>query len=249
MPGKDSHSRQFILAFPSRPEYTFSNFVVSEGSEFAVNVVKEFCSSPDISFNTLYLFGEKGLGKTHLLISIGNHIARYFPDKIPLYIHSSEFVSNIEVGGAASDETVEKLLQVDYFLFDDVEEVSGEKKSQEKLYHIYNSLMAAGKKIAFTGQHNPAHLAATEDYLKSRFQWGMTAEIKPIDDVTTAKIIIKLGMDVGLTIPNKIIHFLLTRIPRDFLSIKNIVSRINEESFVQKKKVSLSIVKEILELS
>ena len=87
-----------------------------------------------------------------------------------------------------------------------------------------------------------------ESYLTSRFQWGMVAEIKPIDDTTTAKIILKLAKDINLTLPEPIIHFLLSRIPRDFISIQNAVSTINRESYVQKKKVTLPLVKTALDL-
>ena len=87
-----------------------------------------------------------------------------------------------------------------------------------------------------------------ESYLTSRFQWGMVAEIKPIDDATTAKIIVKLAMDISLMMPEPIIHFLLSRIPRDFISIQNAVKTINQESYIKKKKVTLPLVKTALEL-
>ena len=87
-----------------------------------------------------------------------------------------------------------------------------------------------------------------ESYLTSRFQWGMVAEIKPIDDATTAKIIVKLAMDISLIMPEPIIHFLLSRIPRDFISIQNAVKNINQESYIKKKKVTLPLVKTALDL-
>ena len=87
-----------------------------------------------------------------------------------------------------------------------------------------------------------------ESYLTSRFQWGMVTEIKDIDDITTAKIIIKLAKDINLTLPEPIIHFLLSRISRDFISIQNAVKSINQESYINKKKVTLHLVKAALNL-
>ena len=87
-----------------------------------------------------------------------------------------------------------------------------------------------------------------ESYLTSRFQWGMVAEIKPIDDATTAKIILKLAKDINLTMPEPIVQFLMSRIPRDFISIQYTVTTINQESFLKKKKVTLPLVKTALDL-
>ena len=144
---------------------------------------------------------------------------------------------------------VKQLLNVDFFLMDNVESLTNSPTAQEKLYHIYNQMMEKGGKLAFTAGLPPDRNSAMESYLTSRFQWGMVAEIKPIDDSTTAKIILKLAKDINLTIPESIIHFLLSRIARDFISIQNAVSSINQESYIQKKKVTLPLVKAALDLS
>ncbi len=242
-------SRQLILDFPSRLEFSFSNFVRSEGSQFAWQAAREISSSPDLSYNSLYLYGEKNLGKTHLLMAIGNEISENFPDKTIIFTNGQEFARKF--AGDNDQETTKilgRILTADYFLFDDVDMISGKTSAQEKLYHVYNTLLEKNKKSIFTGLNRPEQLDAMEPYLKSRLQWGMTAEIKPIDDETTARLIAKLGKDVGLNIPTKIIHFLLTHIPRDFASIKSAVDNINQESFAQKRKVTLPLAKAALNL-
>ena len=105
-----------------------------------------------------------------------------------------------------------------------------------------------GGKVAFTSRSSPEKIENAESYLTSRFQSGMLTEIKPIDDDTTAKIIKKLALDINLILPENIIHFLLSRIPRDFSSIKDSVSALNRESYLQKKKVTLSLVKKTLKI-
>ena len=141
-----------------------------------------------------------------------------------------------------------ELLDVDFFLMDNVEGIAHSSAAQEKLYHIYNQITEKGGKLAFTASLPPDKNSAMESYLTSRFQWGMVAEIKPIDDATTSKIIVKLAKDINLTMPEPIIHFLLSRIPRDFISIQNAVTTINQESYIKKKKVTLPLVKTALDL-
>ncbi|GJL80042.1 MAG: hypothetical protein NPINA01_30310 [Nitrospinaceae bacterium] len=241
-------SRQLLLDFPSRPEFKFSNFVVSEGSRFAYQAARQISSNTPLTHNTLYLYGDRNLGKTHLLMAIGNHISETRPDNKVVYLNTREFVRKIgDENSLDMAETLHPLLDTDYFLLDDAHHLSGKSNAQEKLYHIYNTLQENNKKAVFTGLHSPEQLAATEPYLKSRFLWGMTAEIKPIDDTTTAKIITKLGNDVGLNIPEKTIAYLLTHIPRDFTSIKGSVEKINQESLIQKKKATIPLTKKALQ--
>lgn len=242
-------SGQLILDFPSRPEFKFSNFVKSEGSDFALQAARQIASSPDLPYNTLYLYGDRNLGKTHLLMAIGNFVSENFPDKKIIFINGREFVQKFaEENSREITKNLSRLLESDYFLLDDVDLVSGNPLAQEKLYHVYNTLHEKNKISVFTGRCRPEQLSSMEPYLKSRFQWGMTAEIKPIEDETTAKIIAKLGKDVGLSIPPKIINYLLTHIPRDFSSIKSAVDKINRESFTQKRKVTLPLAKAALNL-
>ncbi|MZH42217.1 MAG: hypothetical protein F3740_10510 [Nitrospinae bacterium] len=131
---------------------------------------------------------------------------------------------------------------------DNVEAIAHSKPAQEKLYHLYNQIREKGGKLAFTSGLPPENNNAMESYLTSRFQWGMVAEIKPIDDDTTARIISKLAKDINLTLPESIIQYLMSRIPRDFISIQNAVTTINQESYIKKKKVTLPMVKTALDL-
>jgi len=249
MSEKGPLSRQLILDFPQRPDFKFSNFVKSEGSEFAWQTALQISSSRDLPYHSLYLYGDRNLGKTHLLMAIGNAVSENFPDKKIIFINGREFVRKFsEENAHETTEVLSPLLATDYFLMDDVDLISGNSSAQEKLYHVYNTLLEKNKTSIFTGRNRPQQLIAMEPYLKSRFQWGMTAEIKPIDDGTTAKIIAKLAKDIGLIIPQKIIDYLLTHIPRDYTSIKTAVDKINQESFARKNKVTLPLAKAALNL-
>jgi len=214
----------------------------------AFETAMEFCSPNPVPYQALYLFGQKNLGKTHLLLSMGNQVAEMGLRAV--YIQGQDFVDKmVDDLSPKNLKTMEQLLNVDFFLMDNVESLAHSSKAQEKLYHIYNQMMEKGGKLAFTASLPPDSNSAMESYLTSRFQWGMVAEIKPIDDSTTSRIILKLAKDINLVLPESIIQYLLSRIPRDFISIQNAVSVINKESYIQKKKVTLPLVKMALDLS
>ena len=238
---------QLLLNFPTHPEFDFSNFVISDGSRFAFNAAINFCSQSETPYQSLFLFGQKNLGKTHLLLSIGNLATKKCTRA--LYIKGADFCDKIGDGESSnSQQTLKKLMDVDYFLLDDVEALTSSVAAQEKLYHIYNTVIENGGKVAFASNFSPDKIKNAENYLTSRFQWGMLAEIKPIDDNTTAKIIHKLAKDIDLNLPENIIDFLLSRIPRDFISLQNAVTVLNRESYVQKRKVTLALVKKALKI-
>ena len=241
----DQPSKQLLLNFPKHPEFNFSNFVISQGSRFAFDSAKNFCTPSQVSYHSLFIFGQENIGKTHLLISIGNLVSERGGRAI--YVKGSDFSEKINEATSTKDQHTE-LMDVDYFLLDDVEEMASSLAAQEKLYHIYNTIIERGGKVAFTSCFSPEKFENTESYLTSRFKWGMLAEIKPIDDGTTSKIIQKLAKDINLTLPENIINFLMLRIPRDFISIKEAVSTINQESYIQKKKVTLPLVKTALKI-
>jgi len=249
MPESKSSHRQSIINFPARPEFSFSNFVVYEGSEIAFASAKEICSSEKISYNTLYISGESGLGKTHLLVSIGNSVAENLPGKKALYLRCDDFVRNIALEESSfANKTLGQLADVNYLLMDNIDQISGQGLAQEKLYHIYNTIAERGGKIVFSGRKSPDQLFNTESYLKSRFNWGMTATIRRMDDAASARVIKKLCRDIDLDVSDKIITFLLNRIPRDYPSLKKALTKINQKSFARKSKVTLPLVKETLDL-
>jgi len=241
----DQSPKQLLLNFPARPEFNFSNFVISQGSRFAFDSARNFCAPDQALYHSLFIFGQENLGKTHLLISIGNLVAERGARAI--YIKGSDFSEKIDEGTSTQNQHIQ-LMDVDYFLLDDVEEMASSLAAQEKLYHIYNTVIERGGKVAFTSCFSPDKIENAESYLTSRFQWGILAEIKPIDDDTTSKIIQKLAKDISLTLPENIVNFLMQRIPRDFISMKEAVSTINQESYIQKKKVTLPLVKTALKI-
>jgi chromosomal replication initiator protein len=243
----DSPSRQFIIHFPARPEYRFSNFIVSEGSRFALSCARELCSGDPVPYPSLYLSGARGLGKTHLLMSIGNHLAETGSATKVLYVHCRDLIESLNRGDSGLPGNLGTPdSEVNFLLLDDIDRITAHPAAQEALYRAYNQTLEQGGKMVFAGRTPANQLEQTESFLTSRFKWGMTAELLPMDDEATAQLIQKLAEDSSLDIPDKIITYLLSRISRDFQSVKNAVTRINEESLRLKHKVTLPLVKNAL---
>lgn len=245
----DSPSRQYIIQFPARPEYRFSNFIGSQGSRFALSCARELCSGNPVTYQSLYLSGASGLGKTHLLMSIGNHLAETGSPAKALYVHCRDLIESLNQGDSGLPGNLGTPgSEIDFLLLDDIDRITAHPAAQEALYRVYNQTLEQGGKMVFAGRTPADQLEKTESFLTSRFKWGMTAELLPMDDEATAQLIQKLAEDLGLDIPDKIITYLLSRIPRDFQSVRSAVIRINEESLRQKHKVTLPLVKTALDL-
>lgn len=242
-------SRQYIIQFPASPEYRFSNFIVSKGSRFAWSCARDISSGDPVDYQSLYLSGASGLGKTHLLIAIGNHIVETGSQEKILYVHCRDLVESLSQGESGLPGNLgTPSSEINFLLLDDIDHIAGQPAAQEALYRIYNQTLEQGGKMVFAGRTPADKLEKTESFLTSRFKWGMTAELLPMDDEATTQLICKLAEDLGLDIPDKIITWLLNRIPRDFQSVKNAVTRTNEESLRQKHKVTLPLVKTALGL-
>ena len=214
-----------------------------------MSCARELCSGGPVPYPSLYLSGATGLGKTHLLMSIGNHLAETDSQANVLYVHCRDLIEALNKDGSALPGNLGTAgSKIDFLLLDDIDRITGNLPAQEALYRIYNQTLEHGGKMVFAGRTPADQLEKTESFLTSRFKWGMTAELLPMDDEATAKLIQKLAEDLGLDIPDKITSYLLNRIPRDFQSIKTAVTRINEESLRQKHKVTLPLVKTALGL-
>ncbi len=240
---------QLIIEFPGSPEYSFDNFVLSRGSEFAFNAIRSMASSEPVPYHSLFIAGQTGLGKTHLLMALGNHITKHQPEKYILFVSGPELVERVNRDGDTSiANLMDSIKAVDFFLMDEVDVLVNCSKAQEAVYSIYNSLKDDDKRIIFAGRATPQALKGAEDFLTSRFKWGMTAEIQSIDDASMMKIMKKLGKDLGLSLPDAVLNFLIVRIDRDFPSIRKAVDTINRESFQQKRKVTIPLVKSCLNM-
>lgn len=239
---------QLILNFPAQREFTFENFSVSLGSLTAYASAQKIAGTEPAGFSSLFIHGAKNLGKTHLLIAIGNELALRSPTKNTCYMDIGTLLSSAgDSEVQIPNSKIALLASADIVLFDALDGIEKHLSLQKNLYHVYNSLAEKGGMTVFSARHHPRDLGV-EDYLESRFLWGLTADIQPFDPESMEQVVIKLGRDAGLVIPSAGAHYLANRIDRDFSSIKKAVEIINEFSFRKKRKVTLPLIKEALEL-
>ncbi|QPJ62697.1 MAG: ATP-binding protein [Candidatus Nitronauta litoralis] len=244
-PGKPESS-QFLFRFPAQAVYSFESFIETPPSSFALSAARDLIDNPEAPFQSLFIFGRRGAGKTHLLMAMGNEASNNGQDT--LYISCKEWVEKLN--SAAPEQGLEWASEVSrhqLLLMDDVDTLAGAPQAQEILYQVYNTIRENGDRLVLTSQVAPGQFQETESYLTSRFQWGLTAEIGPLDEKSQASVLAKLGRDRGLELTERVLHFLVQRLPRDYPSLKNAIEKINIESLRQKKKVSLPLIKSVLD--
>ena len=166
------------------PDYTFERFVVGSTNKFAFTAAERVAEEPGTAYNPLFIYGQSGLGKTHLLHSIANRVKQNHPSYRIMYIKSEDFVNEL-IGnlrkGADMQAFRDKYRTVDLFLMDDVQFIAGKDSSEEELFHTFNTLYEQHKQIVFTSDRPPQEMLRLEQRLKTRFEQGLSADVQPPD--------------------------------------------------------------------
>lgn len=183
-----------------RPQYTFDAFVVGEGNRLAHAAAFAVASSPAEAYNPVYIYGPSGMGKTHLLQAIGNHIVATRPELCVLYVSAENFTNELilAIQRKATYEFKRKYRSVDVLLIDDIQFFGRTKESQEEFFHTFNDLYQANKQIVISSDCAPDELDNLQDRLKTRFQWNLIADIQPPDFETRVEILKKRAEMQGL---------------------------------------------------
>ncbi|MCC8122808.1 MAG: chromosomal replication initiator protein DnaA [Oscillospiraceae bacterium] len=184
-------------------EYTFERFVVGSSNKFAHAAALSVAENPAKSYNPLFLYGESGLGKTHLLYAIAHTIHKKFPDFRIVYIKGDAFTNELihAIREGRNQEFREKFRSADIFLMDDVQFIAGRESSQEEMFHTFNTLYEAKRQIVFTADRPPKEMLRLDDRLKTRFEWGLPVDIQPPDYETRVAIIKTKAIRRGLNLP------------------------------------------------
>ena len=210
-------------------QYTFDNFVVGSTNKFAYNAALAVAEDRGMNYNPLFIYGQSGLGKTHLLCAIANRVRVLHPDYKILYIKSEDFVNELIVNlrrGADMQEFRNKYRSVDLFLMDDVQFLAGKDSSEEELFHTFNSLHENNKKIVFTSDRPPQEMLRMEERLKTRFEWGLPVDIQPPDYETRMAIIKTKAVNRGIDIPNPVLNYVAENITANVRQIEGVVNKI-----------------------
>ena len=234
------------------PKYTFDNFIVGNSNKFAHSVAIAVVKEPGKFYNPFFLYGNDGLGKTHLIQAIGNEILKKFPEQKVLYISSNEFIFDI-IQAIKNNDTIEKLYtskyaSFDVLLLDDIQFIAGKEKVQEELFYIINKMYENEKKIILTSDRQPKYISKLEDRLLNRFECGLFANISMPDFETKVKIMKNyarsLNFDIDVTILLKIATF-------DNLNIRELEGILNQLlaiSTFNNGKITMDIVDKCVDL-
>jgi len=233
------------------PKYTFDHFVVGASNQFANAACLAVANSPAKNYNPLFLYGGVGLGKTHLLHAIGNHIVqhRILPQvKKICYITSEEFTNEVvnSIRYEKMDEFRNKYRKMDILLIDDIQFIAGKERTQAEFFHTFNSLHEARKQIAVTSDKFPKDIPGFEERLRSRFEWGLIADIQPPDLETRVAILKKKAEHENIPLSNEVAFFLASQIDSNVRVLEGSLIRIGALASLTKTSIDLQLAKEVL---
>ncbi len=219
--------------------FRFSSFVVGHNSQFAHAAAKAVAEAPGDSYNPLFLYGGVGLGKTHLMHAIGHEVHDRFPRKRVVYLTSEQFTNEVisSIATARMGEFRHKYRTVDVLLIDDVQFLAGKDRTKEEFFHTFNALHEINKQIVISSDRPPKEIPTLEDRLRSRFEWGLIADIQPPDFETRLAILhSKLGDNSSL-IPEEVLSFIAHKVQRNIRELEGALTRVQAFAAVHQRQV------------
>ena len=228
--------------------YTFDNFVVGHGNRFAHAAALAVAESPASAYNPFFLYGGVGLGKTHLMQAIGHRVAAKNPRAKILYT-SSEMFTNDLINSIRDDKTVQfrnKYRNSDILMVDDVQFIAGKERTQEEFFHTFNALYEAHKQIILSSDRPPKEMPTLEERLRSRFEWGLTADIQEPDFETRIAILKKKAEISGLVLPDEILAFIASRIVSNIRKLEGALIRVVAFASLTGCNIDIPLVTQVL---
>lgn len=230
------------------PKYDFKEFVAGSSNQFAYAAAMAVANNPATTYNPLFIYGGVGLGKTHLISAIGNYISQNKPLMQVSYYTSEKFMNELinSLRYAKMDDFRKKFRTVDVLLIDDVQFIAGKERTQEEFFHTFNALYESQKQIVVTSDKFPKDIPGLEERLRSRFEWGLIADIQA-PDVETKQAILNLKAEqIGIKLPADVIFFIANSITSNVRELEGLLNRIGAYAKLTATSVSLSMAKEIL---
>ena len=217
-----------IFANNLNPALTFDNFVEGKSNQLARASAIQVGENPGVSYNPLFIFGGVGLGKTHLMHAVGNHIKAHNPQANVVYLHSERFVNGMvsALRHNRMDEFKNYYRSVDALLIDDIQFFANKTRSMEEFFHTFNVLLECQKQIIMTGDRLPREVENLDDRLQSRLVWGLSVEVEPPDVETRVAILRKKVEHLGLDIPNDVAFFIARRFRSNIRDLEGALLRV-----------------------
>ena len=229
-------------------KYTFESFVIGPSNRFAHAAASAVCDSPAKAYNPLFIYGGVGLGKTHLMHSVGHKIIQRLPKARVLYISSEEFTNQL-IGAIQNRSMIkfrEKYRNVDILLIDDIQFIAGKEATQEEFFHTFNTLYDAHKQIVVSSDRPPKEIRSLEERLVSRFEWGLVTDIQPPDFETRMAILKKKSEKETIALPDDVYYFLAEKIKSNIRELEGALIRVVAYAKLIGRDISVDMVKEVL---
>ncbi|MCQ2430110.1 MAG: chromosomal replication initiator protein DnaA [Clostridia bacterium] len=233
---------------PFNFEYTFENYIVGNSNKFAHAACLAVADRPAQSYNPLFIYGPSGLGKTHLLYAITNELKRKNENIKVIYIKGEDFTNQM-VDSLARQSMAEfrnKYRSCDVLLIDDIQFIAGKTSTQEEFFHTFNALYEDSKQIILTSDRPPREIKTLEDRLKTRFEWGLIADIQPPDLELRTAIIKKKADQVNVSIPDDVLSFLAENLRSNIRQIEGAIKKLGALSYLSGREITMEVARECI---
>ncbi|MCX4469196.1 chromosomal replication initiator protein DnaA [Micromonospora sp. NBC_01655] len=230
------------------PKYMFETFVIGSSNRFAHAASVAVAESPAKAYNPLFIYGSSGLGKTHLLHAIGHYATTLGNARSVRYVSTEEFTNDF-INSLRDDKTSafqRRYRDVDILLIDDIQFLENRERTQEEFFHTFNTLHNANKQIVITSDRSPKQLATLEDRLRTRFEWGLLADIQPPDLETRIAILQKKAAQERLYAPPDVLEFIASRVSNSIRELEGALIRVTAFASLTRSTVELSLAEEVL---
>ena len=232
------------------PDYNFTNFVEGECNRLARSAGFAVGNNPGgTAFNPLLIYGDSGLGKTHLAQAIGIEVKEKFPEKTVLYVNANKFQTQFvdSIRNNNKNDFLHFYQMIDVLIIDDVHEFAGKEKTQDIFFHIFNHLHQSGKQLVLTSDKPPVELQGLEQRLLSRFKWGLSADLQNPDFETRVAILHKKIYNDGIDIPQEVIEYIATHITNNVRELEGALISLLAQSTLNKKEITLDLARQMID--